>query len=251
MFLGGVLIVMSLVMLFTTPSASAEAEPKPYNFYFSQGGSYYNEKGGAGSNKLAEPSPWEPSFYLETGLSYRAFGWSYRFFNERSVAGGGDAPNAVHHHYFRGAYVLHRSTRVVLAVKGGVVVDRFRSYVYQDPSETEAKLYFEPVLSLTGYYLPSGFYAVGSEIGALRRVKPLPDWVPEGSDFYRSYSGYVRVKNSVVVLPFLTLDVTPNFTYDGPSEPLSPTARREEYPTCVCYGIDFGFSLYPLAIGRD
>ena len=251
MFLSSVLIVMSLILLFITPSAFGEAAPKPYNFYFSQGGSYYDEKGGGGLKKLEESSPWEPSFYLETGLSYRALGLSYRFFNERSVAGRGDAPNAVHHHYFRGSYVFHRSSRVVLAIKGGVVVDRFQPYMYQDPSEAKAGLYFEPVLSLTGFYLPSGCYAVSGEIGALRRVKPQLNWPAEGSNFFRSYSGYIRVKNSVAIAPFLTLDVTPNFTYDGPSEPLSPTARREEYPTCICYGVDFGFSLYPLAIGRD
>lgn len=242
---------MLLTRLFITPSASAEAAAPPCNIYFSQGGSYYNEKGGAGSNKLEEAFPWELSFYIETGLSYRAFGVSYRFFNERSVFGTREAPNAVHHHYFRASYVFNRSSRVVLAVKGGVVVNRFRSYTYQSPSEAKAKLYFEPVLSLTGFYLPSEFYAVSGEIGALRRVKPLPDWVPEGSDFFRSYAGYIRVKNSAAVAPFLTFDVTPNFTYDGPSEPLSSTARREEYPTCICYGVDVGFSLYPFAIGRD
>lgn len=176
---------------------------------------------------------------------------SYRFFNERSVAGRGDAPNAVHHHYFRGSYVFNSSSRVVLAVKGGVVVNRFRSYICQSPSEAKAELYFEPVMSLMAFYLPSQFYAVSGEIGALRRVKPRPDWVPEGSYFFRSYSGYIRVKNSAAVAPFLTFDVTPNFTYDGPSEPLSSSARREEYPTCLCYGVDVGFSLYPLAMRRD
>lgn len=250
-FLTGALIAVSLIRLFIAPSASAEAATKPYNFYFSQGGSYYYEKGGAGSTKLEEAFPWELSFYIETGLSYREFGLSYRFFNERSVFGTREAPNAVHHHYFRGAYVFNRSSRVVLAIKGGVVVSRFRSYIYQSPSDAKAELYFEPVLSLTGFYLPSEFYAVSGEIGALRRVKPQPDWVPEGSYFFRSYSGYIRVKNSAVVAPFLTFDVTPNFTYDGPSEPLSSTARREKYPTCIFYGVDVGFSLYPLAMRRD
>lgn len=251
MFLGSVLMVVSLILLFVAPSSSAEAAIRPYNFYFSQGGSYYYEKGGAGSNKLEKPFPWELSFYIETGLSYRAFGLSYRFFNERSVYGTGDAPNAVQHHYFRGSYVFNKSSRVVLALKGGVVVSRLQSYMYQDPSEAKAELYFGPVLSLTGYYLPSEFYAVSGEIGALRRVKPQPDWAPEGSYFFRSYSAYIRVKNSAVLAPFLTFDVTPSFIYDGPSEPLSSTARRDKYPTCVFYGVDVGFSLYPLAIGRD
>lgn len=56
-FLAGVIIAGSLMPLYIAPSAGAEAAIKPYNFYFSQGGSYYNEKEGAGSTKLEEAFP--------------------------------------------------------------------------------------------------------------------------------------------------------------------------------------------------
>ena len=184
-------------------------------------------------------------------MSYRDFGLSYRFFNERSVFGMREAPNAVHHHYIRGAYVLNKSRKAVCAVSGGVVVNWLYSYIYQAPFEGETNLYFEPILSYKAFFFPSDLYTITGEIGALRRVKPQPDWFPEGAYFFRSYSGYIRLKNSAVIAPFFTFDVTPNFTYDGPSEPLSSTARKESYPTCISYGVDVGFSLYPLAIRRN
>jgi len=245
------LIIISGFGVFATRSFSLEPASGVYNFYFSQGGSYYYESGGAGSNKLENSFPWELSFYIETGLSRRPFGFSYRFFNERSVFGRGDAPNGVQHHYFRGSYVFDSSRKAVFAVTGGVVVNRLFSYIFQFPLERDVNLYFEPILGSKVILLPSALYTVSTEIGTLRRVKPQPDWLPEGSYFFRSYSAYIRVKNSAVIAPFFTFDVTPAFIYDGPADPLSRTPRRDKYPTCIYYGVDAGFSLYPLAIRRN
>ncbi len=245
------LIIISVFGIFATPSFSLEPGPGIYNFYLSQGGSYYYERGGAGSYKLENSFPWELSFYIETGLYRRPFGFSYRFFNERSVFGKRDAPNAVYHHYFRGSYVFNSSRKAVFAVTGGVVVNRLYSNIYGIPLERDVNLYFEPILGSKVILLPSALYTVSAEIGALRRVKPQPDWLPEGSYFFRSYSAYILVKNSVVIAPFLTLDVAPNFIYDGPADPLNKTAWRDKYPTCIYYGVDVGFSLYPLAIRRN